>query len=225
MLSVLVVESHHQEAKFLTESLTRQGYRVDSVDTGQGALDGYGRAEVVLLALELPDLDGLEVCRGIRTNSDVPVISLTAGTETDRVLSLKAGSDDCLVKPYGIRELLARIESVMRRARPASPVSKVISHGALHIDPRSRQVHVRGRAVDATRKEFDLLSLLASQPNTVVSRRELMAKVWEDDWAVSSRTIDTHVSMLRRKLGDGNWITTVRGVGYRLGHEPYGHES
>lgn len=132
------------------------------------------------------------------------------------MLSLQAGSDDCLVKPYKFRELAARMGSVMRRARPRFPVPQAISRGTLHIDLRSRQVRVRGRSVSMTRKEFDLLSVLASQPDTVVSRKELMAKVWEDSWAVSSRTIDTHVSALRSKLGDSDWIVTVRGVGYRF---------
>jgi len=219
-MDILVVESDGAEAESLISALTRHGYQVCGTDGGHQALTGHEQADIVLLALELPDVDGIQVCRGIRAASDVPIIALTAATnELDRVLSLQAGADDCLVKPFGFRELLARMESVMRRARPQlTPKLVEICHGPLHIDPYSRQVRVRDEAVEVTRKEFDLLHLLASQPGAVVSRKELMARVWQDDWAESDRTIDTHVSTLRNKLGDKTLIVTVRGVGYRLGY-------
>ena len=154
----------------------------------------------------------------IRASSDMPIITLiTGGSELDKVLSLQAGSDDCLVKPYGVRELCARIDAVMRRARKAvlADTTKVMSNGSLRIDPKSREVRVLDQVIRTTRKEFDLLLMLASQPGTVFSRKELMARVWKDEWA-SGRTVDTHVSMLRNKLGSGNWIATVRGIGYRF---------
>ncbi|MFF3326636.1 response regulator transcription factor [Streptomyces sp. NPDC002889] len=216
-MRVLVVDSDDEAAELLAARLARSGHQVSRARTGLTALHAWRQADLVLLDLGLPDLDGVEVCGEIRAKSSTPVITFTAGdTELDRVLSLQAGADDCLVKPYGFRELAARMDAVMRRAHSRTSVSTV-SRGALHIDPRSRQVRVGERIIDVTRKEFDLLHLLASLPETVVSRKDLMSKVWADESAVSTRTIDTHVSTLRSKLGDGDWIVTVRGVGYRLG--------
>ncbi|MET9520722.1 response regulator transcription factor [Streptomyces sp. NPDC002994] len=218
-LRVLVVENEARAADSLVQGLLRQGYAVQSVATGTKALLAYHQADLVLLDLDLPDLDGLEVCRGIRAVSDTPVIAVTArGSELDRVLGLQAGSDDYLVKPYGFRELLARMEAVMRRVRPQPARAQFISHGPLSIDIDIRLTTMHGEPVDLTRKEFDLLQLLASQPGTVISRRQLMSKVWDDTWSHRGRTIDTHVSSLRGKLGSSSWIINVRGVGFRLGH-------
>ena len=123
-----------------------------------------------------------------------------------------------MVKPYGFRELMARMEAVMRRVRPRAPVTQVITRGPLRIDAGTREVRLHGQRVDVTRKEFDLLYLLASKPDTVVSRKQVMTQVWDDSWSRPGRTIDTHVSSLRGKLGASSWILTVRGVGFRLGH-------
>ena len=172
----------------------------------------------MLLDLGLPDFDGVEVCREIRAGSDTPVIALITGSaELDRVLSLQAGADDCMVKPYSFRELVARINAVMRRVDIPAAEFYAISYGQLQIDPRRRLVSLDGEPVEVTRKEFDLLHALATRPDAVISRKELMSKVWSDNWATSSRTVDTHISTLRSKLGDGDWIITVRGIGYRLG--------
>ncbi|WP_407842057.1 response regulator transcription factor (plasmid) [Streptomyces sp. DSM 116496] len=218
-LRVLVVENEARAADSLVQGLLRQGYAAQSVATGTKALLAHHQADLVLLDLDLPDLDGLEVCRGIRAVSDTPVIAVTArGSELDRVLGLQAGSDDYMVKPYGFRELLARMEAVMRRVHPRPTVAQVISHGPLRIDIGTRLTTMDGELVDLTRKEFDLLHLLASQPGTVISRRQLMSKVWDDAWSHRGRTIDTHVSSLRGKLGSSSWIINVRGVGFRLGH-------
>jgi len=214
---VLVVESDVQYAESLIHGLRRHGHEVDVVECGGMALQVYGHADLVLIDLELPDLDGLEVCRAIRTVSDIPIIALTArGTELDRVLGLQAGADDYMVKPYGFRELMARMQAVMRRARPAPRPAEVISHGPLRIDAGSREVSLYGRPVVVTRKEFDLLHLLASHPGSVIPRNRLMQQVWGDSW--SRRTVDTHVSSLRNKLGASDWIITIRGVGFRLGN-------
>ncbi|GAA2268885.1 MULTISPECIES: response regulator transcription factor [Kitasatospora] len=220
---VLVVESDTEDAEFLVRGLRRHGHTVSRVDTGNAALSAYGAADLVLLDLELPDLDGLEVCRRVRSAGPVPIIAVTArGTELDRVLGLQAGADDYLVKPYGFRELLARMEAVMRRVRvPAQmhPVHaeppSVVSRGGLRIDATTRQVSLNGRPVKVTRKEFDLLFILASNSDAVVPRKQLMQQVWGDVW--SRRTIDTHVSSLRNKLGASDWIVTVRGVGFQFG--------
>ncbi|MEV7116274.1 response regulator transcription factor [Streptomyces anulatus] len=218
-LRVLVVENEAAAADALVQGLMRQGLHAEHVDTGGAAMTAHHNADLILLDLDLPDLDGLEVCRGIRAVSDTPIIAVTArGNELDRVLGLQAGSDDYLVKPYGFRELLARIEAVMRRSGPRTETARAISHGPLHIDAAGREVTLDGEAVELTRKEFDLLHLLAMRPGAVISRRQLMAQVWEDSWSRRGRTIDTHVSSLRGKLGSSSWIITVRGVGFRLGH-------
>ncbi|MFC9295365.1 response regulator transcription factor [Streptomyces sp. NPDC057011] len=217
---VLVVENNIGDMEALTRGLRRNGHTVDNAKTSDEALAQYRNADMVLLDLELPDLDGLEVCRIIRSSCDVPIIAVTArGSELDRVLGFQAGVDDYVVKPYGFRELLARMEAVMRRARPATPAKasfRGISHGPLTIDTGSREVELGGQRIDLTRKEFDLLLLLASQPDSVVPRRQIMHEVWGDSW--SRRTVDTHVSSLRSKLGGSAWILTVRGVGFRIGH-------
>ena len=217
-MRILVVEADGTDSSSLVRCMARHGYEAHSVDSGRAALQARDYADVVLLTLELPDLDGVEVCRKIRSSSDVPIIALTAGTsEMDRLLVIQEGADDCLVKPYSHRELLIRMRSILRRTNANLTPIRGISLGPLKIDPLSRQVRVRDRLVGLTRKEFDLLYILASNPGTVISRKDLMAKVWEDDWAASDRTIDTHVSTLRGKLGDHNWIVTIRGIGYRLG--------
>lgn len=160
---MLVVENDAPTASSLAQGLRRHGHDVSWVDTGSRALQSYRRAGLVLLDLELPDLDGLEVCRKLRAASDIAVTAVTArGGELHRVPGLQAGADDYLVKPYGFRELMARMEAVMRRSQPRPQVEQVILDGPLHIDLRSRQVRLRDRRVDVTRKEFDLLHTLAS---------------------------------------------------------------
>ncbi|MEU5950669.1 response regulator transcription factor [Streptomyces sp. NPDC047525] len=218
MLRVLVVEASAARAESTARVLRRQGYDAESVDSGTEALRLHKNADLVLLDLDLPDVDGLQICRAIRADGPTPVITFTErDTELDRVLALQAGADDCVVKTCGSREVLARIEALMRRAYPWQEGPCSISLDPLHIDGRSREIRMDGRLIDATAKEFDLLYSLATRPEKVVSRKELMVKIWERDAAESSRTIDTHVSSLRAKLGAGEWIVTVRGVGYRIG--------
>lgn len=218
-MRVLVVEDDADAAEDLTRGLRRHGFDADIVDTGTDALKRYHDVDLVLLDLELPDVDGLEVCRDIRANCNTPIIAVTeSDTELDRVLGLQAGSDDCLVKPYGFRELMARIDAVMRRVNPPQRAAQVLSHGRLQVDVGAREVRIDGRLVGLTRKEFDLLHLLAHRPDSVVTREHMMSKVWGFCDMSSSRTIDTHVSSVRSKLGSSQWIVTVRGVGFRLGH-------
>ncbi|WP_329456501.1 response regulator transcription factor [Streptomyces sp. NBC_01497] len=218
-LRVLVVENDTRAAETLVQELRRHGHLAESVTTGAKALRAHEGVDLVLLDLDLPDLDGLEVCRRIRSVGDVPIITLTTrGGELDCVLGLQAGSDDYIVEPYGFPELLARIEAVMRRVRPRRTRARVITHGPLRIDAATRELLLDGRRVEVTPKEFDLIRLLASQPGTTLSRRELMSQVWGDEWSHRGRTIDTHVSSLRGKLGSSGWIVTVRGVGFHIGH-------
>ncbi|MFF9895940.1 response regulator transcription factor [Streptomyces longispororuber] len=218
---VLVVEGDQADRAALTEALARQGHDVGAVSSGADALAAHEAADLVLLDLDLPDLDGLEVCREIRAVHDTPVIAVTSrGSELDCVLALQAGADDYVIKPYGLRELMARLQAVMRRARRTACAdtgtdgAAVLEHGPLRIDSGSREVRMCGRPVPVTRKEFDLLALLASAPGRVVSRESIMHKVWGESW--SRRTVDTHVSSLRNKLGGPEWIVTVRGVGFKL---------
>ncbi|MEU6477854.1 response regulator transcription factor [Streptomyces sp. NPDC047017] len=219
MTNVLVVERDTATAEAMVHDLRRQGYAARSVHTGARALRSYRDADLVLLSLELPDIDGLEVCRSVRSGGGTPLIAVTdPDDELDRVLALNAGADDCVAKTWGFREIGARIEAVLRRARPVRDTIGPISLRPLHMDPRIQEVRLHDRVVPVTSKEFELLYTLAATPETVLSRNELMERVWGSSWGSASRTIDTHVSSLRAKLGSSRWIITVRGVGYRMGH-------
>jgi DNA-binding response OmpR family regulator len=218
-MKVLIVEDEDAIAAPLIEGLGREGYEVERVATGQAALDADG-ADVILLDLRLPDMDGYDVCRAIRAKSDVPIIMVTArGEESDRVIGLELGADDYVVKPFGVRELIARIRAVTRRAsgggRTDAEVEPLRS-GSLEVDVRARRVSVDGREVALTAKEFELLAVLASDPGAVVTRKQLLEEVWETSWYGSTKTIDVHVASLRRKLGEAGLVETVRGVGFRL---------
>lgn len=218
---LLVVEDDDAIADPLEEGLNREGFEVVRVSTGQAALETEA-TDFVLLDLGLPDLDGREVCRRLRERSDVPIIVLTARSdELDRVLLLEMGADDYVVKPYGFRELVARIRAVQRRTSSRDPVAGrdealVQELDPLRIDRRSRRVHLDAAEVGLAPKEFDLLSLLASEPGRVRSREELIEQVWDEHWWGSTKTLDVHVAALRRKLGHPEWIATIRGVGYRF---------
>jgi DNA-binding response OmpR family regulator len=212
---ILVVEDEDEIAEPLVEGLRREGFEVTLASTGQAALDAPV-PDLILLDLRLPDIDGIEVCRQIRTRSDVPIIVVSArGEEVDRVVGLELGADDYVVKPFGFRELLARIRAVMRRAR-AENDDDSLRAGSLEIDVRARRAVLAGRELPLTTKEFDLLAVLASDPGVVIGREQILREVWNTDWFGPTKTIDVHVASLRRKLGDPRWIETVRGVGLRL---------
>ena len=216
LVRVLIVEDEQAIAEPLAEGLRREGFAVEWAASGGEALQA-AEADVVLLDLRLPDLDGLDVCRRLRERSDVPIIIVTArGEESDRVVGLELGADDYVVKPFGLRELIARIRAVTRRGRSESGGDGAIRVGELEVDPRSRRVRLGDHQVELTPKEFDVLECLARDPGAVVSRRRLLDEVWETSWYGASRTIDAHVAALRRKLGDPGWIETIRGVGFRL---------
>ena len=215
---LLVVEDDDSIATPLVEGLVREGFDVTRVATGAAALSAPD-ADLVLLDLGLPDLDGREVCRRLRARTGVPIIVVTARSdELDRVLLLEMGADDYVVKPFGFRELVARIRAVQRRwaaSAPVLPGSQVL--GPLVIDRGARRVWLGGDEVELTPKEFDLLGYLAEVPSRVRTREDIIARVWDEHWWGSTKTLDVHVASLRRKLGDGHaWITTLRGVGYRL---------
>jgi len=211
---VLVVEDDASIAAQLVKGLTRGGYRVDHVLTGEDAL-AWGVADVVLLDLELPDADGVQVCRKLRERSDAAIIMVTAhGEEPDRVMALDAGADDYLVKPFGLAELQARIRAVLRRVRPGGDIVK---HGPLVVDIRTRRVTVGGAEIVLTPKEFDILEILAADPGRVVSRQEILESAWDAHWYGPTKVLDVHMASLRRKLGVPGLIETVYGRGFRLG--------
>ncbi len=168
-------------------------------------------------AIAEPLVDGLDVCRTLRERSDVPIIVVTArGEEADRVVGLELGADDYVVKPFGLRELIARIRAVTRRTSSRGPTGEPLRVGGLEVDERARRATLDGRELELTPKEFELLAALARDPGAAVSRRRLLEEVWQTTWFGSAKTIDVHVAALRRKLGDPGWIETVRGVGFRL---------
>jgi DNA-binding response OmpR family regulator len=221
----MLTEDDPDVAEELATALRRHGYEVTRVADGQSAIEAHGDADLILLDLTLPDLDGLEVCRRIRRSSLVPIIVVSARVEEmDRVLALKSGADDFIGKPYGFWELSARIEALMRRvtafamppASQADPSPELLRIGDISVDHRQRRVLVGGVEVGLTRTEFDLLAVFAADPGAVFERDRLMREVWGSDWVGSSRVLDVHINALRRKLGEPSRIETVRGVGFRL---------
>jgi two-component system response regulator RegX3 len=214
-VDVLIVEDDDAVAEPLAKGLGREGFDVRRAADGAAAL-AAAPADLVLLDLGLPDMDGFEVCRALRARSAVPIIVLSArGEEIDRVIGLELGADDYLVKPFGFRELLARIRAVTRRTE-RRPETQLIEVGQLRIDLRTHQVNVAGNPVSLTPKEFDLLTFLAGDPGAVRTRSDILDEVWDPHWYGPTKTLDVHVASLRRKLGDPSLIETVRGVGYRL---------
>ena len=217
-MHVLVVEDDDSIAVPLTKGLVREGYTVDRVATGAAAL-AAAPSDVVLLDLGLPDVDGFALCRELRAASDVPIIVVSARSdEVDRVVSLEIGADDYLVKPFGFRELVARIRAVTRRSRPRTDdAAAVTTVGPLVIDRRTRRVTVDDEVIVLTAKEFDVLAYLAEDVGAVVPRQRILESVWDAHWYGPTKTLDVHVASLRKKLGKPDWIQTVRGVGFRLG--------
>ncbi|WP_413812432.1 response regulator transcription factor [Streptomyces sp. OE57] len=234
-MRLLLIEDDDRLAGPITEGLARYGFTVDRARTGAAGLEGAaGDPDLVLLDLGLPDMDGLDVCRRLRARSAIPIIMITArGEEADRVVGLELGADDYVAKPFGVRELVARIRAVARRAAghlaPAAdaPVSAEMPSasmagagpqrlGVLEIDRRTREVRLGGCEVALSPREFDLLAYLAQDPGAVHSRQQIMDTVWDPHFFGPTKTLDAHVAALRRKLGDPAWITTARGVGFRL---------
>ena len=225
-----MVDDEPMVRNLLHRLLTMEGYEVVEVEDGQAALDLVAREplDLVLLDVMLPARDGLDILGDLRRTSDVPVILLTArGDEGDRVIGLKLGADDYVVKPFSAAELSARIESVLRRARPAAAAAAApksgrrLSFEGLQIDLDTREVQIKGEPVETTAKEFDLLAFLAASPRQVFSRQQLLEHVWgsSSEWQ-SEATVTEHVRRLRRKVEDDpdqpRWVTTARGVGYRF---------
>lgn len=216
--AVLVVEDDDTIGVPLVEGLELEGFTPTLVRSGAEAVESAATTHFVLLDLGLPDLDGGEVCRRIRARTDVPIIVVTAREdEVDRVRLLEIGADDYVVKPFGFRELVARIRAVQRRTgRPALGATSVQELGPLRIDRGARRVHLHGAEVDLTPKEFNLLAYLAETPGQARSREEIIANVWDEHWWGPTKTLDVHIASLRRKFAGLDVITTLRNVGYRL---------
>ena len=221
---ILFVEDEAAIFEPFSRALRRNGFEPVVARTAAEALESAGRVDpaLVLLDLNLPDGDGSDVCRTLRKDSDVPIVMLTArGTEMDRVLGLELGADDYVVKPFSSRELISRIRAILRRPRAdtAAPAEPMVI-GELEVDPGARTVRLAGEPLRLARKEFDLLAELARHRGQVVSREDLMSRVWDVNWFGSTKTLDVHIRTLRRKLGDDSanprFIETVRGVGFRL---------
>jgi two-component system, OmpR family, response regulator RegX3 len=221
---ILFVEDEAAIFEPFSKALERNGFEPVVAQTAAEGLELAERVkpDLVLLDLNLPDGDGSDVCRELRKSSDVPIVMLTArGTEMDRVLGLELGADDYVVKPFSSREVISRIRAVLRRARGGPSEAKAPTLiGELRLDPAARSVKLGGEEIALTRKEFDLLAELAAHAGDVVTREDLMARVWDVNWFGSTKTLDVHIRTLRRKLGDDSahprFIETVRGVGFRL---------
>jgi DNA-binding response OmpR family regulator len=219
--SILVVEDESSIASFVSLYLRNAGYAVRTAATGGEALAQAAAQEPALIVLDLmlPDIDGIEVCRRIRQRSDVPILMLTARDEdVDKIIGLEVGADDYLTKPFNPRELVARVKSILRRATPErrERESDVIVHGDLRIDSGRREAHVGDTEVQLAPKEFDLLWELLDHRGLVLTRDQLLERVWGYTFAGDTRTVDVHVRQLRRKLGDASPIVTVWGVGYKV---------
>jgi len=219
--TVLVVEDESSIASFVALYLKNAGYAVKTAANGSDALAEVSAATPALIVLDLmlPDIDGIEVCRRIRKGSDVPILMLTARDEdVDKIIGLEVGADDYLTKPFNPRELVARVKSILRRSTPErrQVESKQIRHGDLLVDAGRREVHVGEQEVQLAPKEFDLLWELLDHRGLVLTRDQLLERVWGYTFAGDTRTVDVHVRQLRRKLGDASPIVTVWGVGYKV---------
>ena len=219
---ILVVEDENAISEPLAESLEREGFDPEVAATMEGARTAYERQapDLILLDVMLPDGDGRDLAREIRRSSDVPIIMLTArGEEIDRVLGLELGADDYVVKPFSARELTARIRAIMRRGRLAERRGP-IEIGDLKLDPASRTVWRAGQPVELAAREFDLLHLLMANAGQVLRREQIMDEVWDPHWFGPTKTLDVHISWLRKKIEDDpsnpRYITTMRGVGFRF---------
>lgn len=233
---VLVVDDEAPLRNLVSSYVAREGYEVREAEDGEMALQVARefKPDLVVLDLGLPKLDGLEVCRQLRTFSDCYIVMLTARSdEVDTIVGLSVGADDYVTKPFSPREVLARIKVMMRRPRAGSAAAGIggaaaqddhpepLRFGDLSVDLESREARLAGELIDLTRTEFDLLATMAEKPRRAFSRRQLIDQVWGDNWGSDDHLVDVHIVHLRRKLGDdastGRFVRTVRGVGYRMG--------
>lgn len=226
---VLIVDDERALAQVLGSYLVKAGYDVHYATDGLEAVSSSRDLdpEVILLDLGLPGMDGLEVCRQVRTFSDCYILMLTArDDETDRVIGLGVGADDYIGKPFSPREVVARVNAVLRRPRPSKTAStdgttEARVFGEVRIDPAAREVWAGDQKLSLTRTEFDILDVLSRQPRVALSRRQIIDQVWNAEWVGDDHVVNVHIGNLRRKLGDDpnqpRYLLTVRGIGYRMG--------
>ena len=215
--TVLLVEDEPSVGELVRSYLTRNGYGVLWVRSGEEALVELDRHPIRLMVLDigLPGMDGFDVCRAVRARSQVPIVMLTArDEEPDRIVGLEVGADDYLSKPFSPRELVARMKAVLRRTEPP-PAKTVLSLGDVVVDRETHEVTIAGEAIELTAKEFDLLSYFLANPGALLSRDQLLDRVWGVEYPGGTRTVDVHVAQLRRKLGRPALIRTLRGAGYK----------
>lgn len=215
---ILVADDESAQRRLLRAYLSKEGFTVVEADNGLDALAFLraGEIDVALVDVMMPELDGFEIVRRIRTESSVPIILLTArGEETNRVAGLELGADDYVVKPFSAPEVIARVRTQLRRLRGDAGKEPALRLGKVELDPDARRCTVDDRQVDLTRRQFDLLAMLMQGPGRVYTREQLLERVWGSPY-VSAKTVDVHVAGLRRKLGDAVQIVALRGVGYRL---------
>ncbi|MFT4258103.1 response regulator transcription factor [Microbacterium sp.] len=220
-MRILIVEDDDRVASALDAFLQRSGYATQRAADGAEALALLdAQTEAVLLDLGLPDVGGIDLCRRIRARSEVPIVVVTARSQViERIRGLRAGADDFVIKPYDVHELLARIEAVTRRARPAQVEAEpvvVTATGDVRIDLVARRLLVGDEIIDLTPKEFDIVAVLARHPGVAVPKDRLIREVWNTDWRGFTHSLEVHVGAIRRKAGERRFIKTVRGVGYRL---------
>jgi len=220
---ILLIEDEVSITEPLVEALGSEGFDTEVAGTVSEALELARRdPDLVLLDVMLPDGSGFDVCRELRRRSDVPIIMLTArGEEADRVVGLELGADDYVVKPFSAREVVARIRAVLRRVEAPDPVDeRPLEVADVRLDPAKREVTLRGEVLELSRKEFELLHLLMRNAGSVVTREQLIDEVWAPNWFGSTKTLDVHVSGIRRKLDDDaaepRYLHTIRGVGFRF---------
>jgi DNA-binding response OmpR family regulator len=233
---VLIVDDERALAQILGSYLTKASYEVHYATDGHAAVAAARELdpEVILLDLGLPGLDGLEVCRQVRMFTDCYILMLTArDDETDRIIGLGVGADDYIGKPFSPREVVARVNAVLRRPRTSKASATTLPteerrFGDIRIDPASREVWVGTELLNLTRTEFDILDVLSSQPRVALSRRQIIDQVWNTEWVGDDHVVNVHVANLRRKLGDDpiepRYLLTVRGVGYRMSRPDAPHE-
>ena len=218
MSRILIVEDEKKIARFLELELTHEGYEVDTAYDGRTGLEKAlsWQPDLMILDLMLPELSGIEVCRRLRHESDLPIIMLTAKDDvSDKVMGLDMGADDYMTKPFAIEELLARIRALLRRTESAPAEYRM---GELYLCPEKHIVRLKGEDVSLTQKEFQMLCLLTENRGVVYSRAQLIDRIWGYDFDGETRTVDVHIRTLRQKLGPcGSYIETVRGFGYKIG--------
>lgn len=217
--SILIIEDEENIAALVSMYLKNEGFTADWAETGQTGLDKFakGSYKAVVLDLMLPDIDGLEVCKELRKNKNIPVIMLTAkDAEIDKVVGLELGADDYVTKPFSPRELIARLKAVLRRFEGEKPADEIIEIGPILMNIGRHQVFCQAKEVLLTAKEFDLLHYLAKNKGLVLSRQKILLAVWGYDYYGDTRTVDVHINQLRTKLGEQCPVITVWGVGYKV---------